>query len=153
MRTQPPIPRNYDPPPPLDFDAYTSSSISHHSGPSTNNIDVTINKTRSHFVFQASSTPERPTTTTQLYTPPQNNTDPNITAILNINTTHTNLPSNTVTSRTVYRPSIPTISINPLQYSLTSTKIPSTQIFVNPLVHNNQTTTQTTTIRDNNVSQ
>ena len=78
--------------------------------------------------------------------------DTKVTPTFNINTIHSSLDFNTVTSRTTSKPTMPTFPTNPLQQSQTSTNVHITQNSVNSIVHSNQTTTRATTIRNDNVS-
>ena len=96
------------------------------------------------------STPERPFVKTHSFTPAQNIIDTNIQPTFN--TTHTNLTPNTVTSRTLSRPPIPTVATNPLHYFQTSLNTPTTQNSVYPSTHNTQTKTSAITLQNNNVS-
>ena len=100
---QPPILRNYDPPPLNESDTYTSSSISQQPRSFNNNSNGLISNTRPRFTFQSSSTPERTSVTTHPYTQAQHTSDPNIPTTFNINMIHTNPPPIIVTSRTLSR--------------------------------------------------
>ena len=64
---------------------------------------------------------------------------------------HTNPPPKIVTSGTLSRPPIPTIPTNPLQYTLSSTNMHTTQNSVSSSVHFTQVVTSNTTIQHNNV--
>ena len=73
---QPPISRNYDPPPLPESDTYTSSSISQQPSSSNTNFNGLISNTRStRFTFQSPSTPDITSVTTHPYTQTQNTSD------------------------------------------------------------------------------
>ena len=98
---QPPISRNYDPPPLPESDTYTSSSISQQPSSFNNNINGLISNTRPRFSFQSPSPPERTFVTTHPYTQAQNTSDPNIPTSFNFNMLHTSPSPNIVTYRTL----------------------------------------------------
>ena len=148
---QPPISRNYDPPPLLESDTNTSSSISQQPSSFNNNIIGLISNTRPRFTFQSPSTPERTSVTTHPYTKAQNTSEPNITTTFNINMILTNPSPNTVTSRTLSRPPLQTIPNNPLQYNLSSTNTHNTQHSIHSLEHNAQINPSKTSVQHHNV--
>ena len=95
---QPPISRNYDPPPLPESDTNTSSFTSQQPSSSNNVINGLISNTRPRFTFQSLSTPERTTVTTHPYKRAQKISDPKIPTTFNINMIHTNPHPNIVNS-------------------------------------------------------
>ena len=114
---QPTTSKNCDPPPPPEYDTSTSSSTSQQSNSSNNNINGLITNTQPQFTFRSPSTPERSSSTTHPNTPAQTTTATDIPTTFNINMLHSRPSPNIVTSRTIYRPPIPTVPTNPLQYN------------------------------------
>ena len=114
-QTQRPLQQNYDPPSlPSQF---ANSNNTHDS--SQQDSSNTQNTNTVH--FQTPTPPSPPQIQTSPYTPAQNNPIQNIQTGLNINTIHSNLPSNYTTSRHLYRPPLQPILTKPLPYNLTST--------------------------------
>ena len=148
---QPPICRNYDPPPLPQPDTYTSSFTSQQPNSSNNNINGLISNTRPRFTFQAPSTPERTSVTTHPYTQAENTSDPNIPTTFNNNMTHTNPHSNFVNSKTLSRPSLQTIPTNPLQYNLSSTNTQNTQHSIHSREQNAQIINSNNSVQHHNV--
>ena len=147
---QPPISRNYDPPPLPESDTYTSSFTSQQPSSSNNNINGLISNTRPRFTFQSPSTPERTSVTTHPYTQAQNTSDPNIPTTFNINMIHT-YPPTIVTSRTLSRPPLQIIPNNPIQYNLSSTNTHNTQYSIHSLEQNARINTSNNFIQHHNV--
>ena len=148
---QPPISKNYDPPPLPESDTYTSSSISQQPSSFDNNINGLISNTRPRFTFHSPSTPERTSVTTHPYIQAQNTSDPNIPTTFNIDMIHINPSTNFVTSRTLFRPPLQTIPNNPLQYNLFSTNTHNTQHAIHSLEQNAQINFSKTSVQDHNV--
>ena len=125
-QAQPSPRQTYDPPSiPSQFLTQTYSHNSPQQGSSNTQHTNTVQ-------FQTQTPPSPPTIQTSTYTPAQNNTIQNIQTGLNLNTLHSNPPSNYTTSRHLSRPPLQTILTNPLSYNLTSTNTsylqqPSTQ--------------------------
>ena len=148
---QPPISRNYDPPPLPESDTYTSSSISQHPRSFNNNLNGLICNTRPQFSFRSPSPPKRTSVTTHPYTQTQNTFDPNIPTTFNINMIHTNPSPNIVTSGTLSRPPLQTIPNNPLQYISSSTNTHNTQHSIHSLEQNAQINPSNTSFQHCNV--
>ena len=148
---QPPISRNYDSPPLPESDTYTSSSLFQQPSSFINNIIGLISNTRPGFSIQSPSPPERTSVTTHPNTQAQNTSDPNIPTIFNLNMIHKNPSPNIVTSRTLSRPPLQTITSNPLQYNLSSTNRFIKQHSIHSLEHNAQINPSNTSVRHHNV--
>ena len=148
---QPPISRNYDPPPLPESDTYTSSSKSQQPSSFNNKINGLISNTRLRFSFQSPSPPERTSVTTHPYTQAQNTSDPNMTTTFNINLIHTNPSLNIVTSRTLPRPPLQTIPYNPLQYKFYSTNTHNPHYFIQSPEQNAQINPSNTSDQHHNV--
>ena len=95
-----------------------------------------MNNTRPRFTFQSPSTPESTPVTTHLFTQARKNSDLTIPTTFNINMIHTNPPPNIVSSRTLSRPPLQTISTNPSQYDSSSTNTQNTQHSIYSLEQN-----------------
>ena len=149
--TQPPISRNYDPPPSPEPDAYTSSRTSQQPSTFINNINGLIYNARPRFTFQSPSTPESTSVTTHPYTQAQNTSDPNTPTTFNIYMIHTNPHPKFVNSRTPSRPPLQTIPTNPLQYNLSSTNTNKTHNSIHSLEQYTQTTTSSNYIQYQNI--
>ena len=147
---QPPISRNYDPPPSPEPDAYTSFSTSQQPSTFNNHIIGLRNNTSARFTFQSPSTAESTSVTKHPYNQAQNTSDPNIPTTFNINMIHTNPPSNIVNSRTLSRPPLQTISTNPLRNNLFTTNTHMTQHSIKSLEHNTQTVTSNNSLQHQN---
>ena len=118
-------PRNYDPPPiPPQF----STQINTHVSPqpsSSNTHSITQNNNTVH--FQTPTPHSSSEIQTSTYTPSQTNPVQTTQPTLNINTIHSNPPSNYTTARHLSRPPLQPILTDPLSYNLTSTNPSHTQ--------------------------
>ena len=138
---QPITSRNYDSPPPPEYDTYTSSSTSQQPSFSINNTNCLMNNTRPRYTFQSHSTPESTYVTTHPYTQAQNTFAPIIPTTFNIKMIHTNPTHDIVNSRTLSRPPLQTIPTKVLHYYLSRTNTHNTKHSILSLEHNTQTVT------------
>ena len=124
-QTQVSLHQNYDPP---SIPPQFSTHIHTHNSPqqSSSNTQHNLQNTKT-IHFQTPTPPSPPGIQTSTYTPAQTNPVQNVQPSLNINTIHSNPPSNYATHRHLSRPPLQTIIINPLSYNLTSTNPSYTQ--------------------------
>ena len=112
--------QTYDPP---SVPSQFATQLSHNSpqqGSSTASHTSIV-----HFQTPTPQSPQE--VQPSIYTPAQTNSFENVQPSLNINTIHSNPPSNYTTSRHLSRPPLQTILPNPLSYNLTSTNSNQTQ--------------------------
>ena len=122
-----------NPPPPSENSTHSTPHNSPQQG-SSNTFSIRqhpIHETQ----FHTNTTPIQSHQTLQ-YLPAQPSVSSKTSAILTINTLHTNPITNGTTSRNLSRPSLPLIQNNPLSYNLTSTNLHS-QSFSNSIQSTN----------------
>ena len=113
--------QNYDPP---SIPPHFSTQIHTHNSPQQGSSNTQhINTVH----FQTTTPPSPPEIQTSTYTPAQSNPVQNVQTSLNINTIHSNPPSNYTTYKHLSRPPLQPILTNLLSYNLTSTNSSHTQ--------------------------
>ena len=121
--------RNYDPPPlPTQYSTQTTPYNSPQQRSSNTNGTNTL-QVQSETQFCTTTHPRQPILQTLLYTPAQTTQTQNIQPGVTINTPHSSILSNHITSRNLSRPPLQIIPSNPLSYSLTSTNPNNTNPF------------------------